>query len=337
MNERLPLVERIRHAVDRWAWALGAWRTRLLEAGWWLGPVARAVAVPPGQDEHAWCIRGARAWSCPAPARPRALALPSRQAVRGEFVLGPLRLGELEQAVTEALWSHAPLPLDRMVAAWCAEPAGVARWRVRWLLVAQSDVQHALAVAGVASDAPVFIVVDGRAWWLRTPGGQRWHRRQRLWDTVAAAAVVLALAAVALPAFVPAALQRQGVVLAMQRAVDLQPRAEPVRQRLDLLRQQAEQWQVLRQASAQAVPVARLIEALAAELPDDTMLDRLEFSGADVRITGLTPNATALLARLAQQPLWAEVRASQASVRDPASGKERFTFELRRAVQEDLR
>jgi general secretion pathway protein L len=72
-----------------------------------------------------------------------------------------------------------------------------------------------------------------------------------------------------------------------------------------------------------------LLDTLAAALPDDTALDRLDINGAEIRIGGLTSNATDLLSLLSKNPNFSSAKATNAAVRDNATNKERFTFELR--------
>ena len=62
----------------------------------------------------------------------------------------------------------------------------------------------------------------------------------------------------------------------------------------------------LRKSIAADVPLASVVEGLSAGLPGDTWLDRIEVNGHEVRITGLTSNATELIAHLSKQPGFAD-------------------------------
>lgn len=109
----------------------------------------------------------------------------------------------------------------------------------------------------------------------------------------------------------------------------LEPKAAPLRQQLDELRQQSLLADELRQSIGTDLPLASVVDRLSETLPDDAWLDRIEINGSEIRIMGLTGNATELIAHLGRQPALAEARATVASVRDNTLNKERFTFEMR--------
>ena len=81
--------------------------------------------------------------------------------------------------------------------------------------------------------------------------------------------------------------------------------------------------------------VIPVVEALSAQLPDDTSLDRLEISASDIRISGITGDVADLTAQLARHAEFADVRSNGASVRDTTTNKERFTFDMRWRGQGD--
>ena len=63
-------------------------------------------------------------------------------------------------------------------------------------------------------------------------------------------------------------------------------------------------------------------------LPSDAWLDRLEASDRQVRMMGLTSDATELMARLSRVPEFSELRATAPTVRDEGQNRERFSFEF---------
>ena len=77
------------------------------------------------------------------------------------------------------------------------------------------------------------------------------------------------------------------------------------------------------------------IDGIAAILPDGAWLDRFEYSGDTVRISGLAPDVAALMADLGKDPHVRDVRTPIATTRDPATGKERFSIELRWLARPD--
>lgn len=127
----------------------------------------------------------------------------------------------------------------------------------------------------------------------------------------------------------PLVLKRQAVVRAVEHVSMLEPKAAPLRQKMDELRRQAELADELRKNISTDLPLASVIDALSAAIPADTWLDRIEVNGSEIKITGLTANATELIGHLGRQPGLVDVRATGANVRDGTLNKERFTFEMR--------
>ena len=141
--------------------------------------------------------------------------------------------------------------------------------------------------------------------------------------------LLVLLAALALPALMPLVLKRQAVVRAVSHVSSLEPQAAPLRQKMDELRRQALLAEELRKNASADVPLASVIDALSVAIPADTWLDRIEVNGSEIRITGLTANATELTSSIARAPGLADVRSTGANVRDGTLNKERFTFEMR--------
>jgi len=322
----MAISHRIRQAADRLAWGLLDWRDRLITHGWW--PARRVVAID--SQGGCWAIRGQRALPLARARTARAILLRADQCLWGRLDLPAMPRRDVPHAVQEALWSQAPLPLPQMACAWSVQPSADGGWQVPWGLAPLDTLTAVRRARQVPDRSPAYLLrADGHACMVRD---EAWMRQQRLrpwWDALGLLALAVVAASTAVLALVPAALQRQGVVGAMQQLRALEPRAAPVRQQLDALRQQATLLQSLRDGHSAAVPVAAILDTLAAALPDDTVLDRVDISGRDIRITGLTPNATALLSRLAGNGALSDLRAPTAAVRDGTSNKERFTFELR--------
>ncbi len=186
-----------------------------------------------------------------------------------------------------------------------------------------------MAQHGFAENAPVYLMRQGRALPVRTAAWQKQYNRQRWMDWLGVGLVLVLLAALSLPALMPLVLKRQAVVRAVEHVSMLEPKAAPLRQKMDELRRQAELAEELRKNISTDLPLASVVDALSAAIPADTWLDRIEVNGSEIRITGLTANATELIGHLGRQPGLVDVRATGANVRDGTLNKERFTFEMR--------
>lgn len=326
MTNETAASDRLARYTDRLLWGLADLRDRLLANGWW--PARRFVAAD-GAGQY-WTVRGWGAKALPRARRIRAVIVDADDCLWGQLRLPALSQRALAAAVSEALIGQSPLPPQHMYCAWRTQPTADGGWLVDWGLVARQRLAELRRAHSLGDHAPAYLRrPDGTVCMVRDSAYAPWQRWQRACDGVGLLCTVLLIASAAALAFMQAALQRQGVVAAMQQIQSLQPQAQPIRQSLDELRAYARVLEALRAGESSSTPAGAIIEALAATLPDDTMLDRIDISGHDIRITGLTPNATDLLSRLSGQGVFADVRATAAAVRDGASRKERFTFELR--------
>ncbi|WP_241777078.1 PilN domain-containing protein [Acidovorax sp. Root275] len=186
-----------------------------------------------------------------------------------------------------------------------------------------------MANHGFAENAPVYLMRQGRALPVRSAAWRKQDRHQRWMDWGGGILLLVLLAVLSLPALMPLVLKRQAVVRAVEHVSMLEPKAAPLRQKMDELRRQAELADELRKNISTDLPLASVIDALSAAIPADTWLDRIEVNGSEIKITGLTANATELIGHLGRQPGLVDVRATGANVRDGTLNKERFTFEMR--------
>lgn len=316
---------RVQAALDRLAWGVGDLKRVLLEHGAW--PAGANAAVAP--DGGRWTVLGGRMRKRTGNRKAVSLLVPESECLSGVVQLPSMPRKALNGAVEEALWRVSPLPPDQIVAAWEAEPDAGGGWAVNWSMCRRSARDQMRTQHGLRDDAAVFLERQGRALPVRDQAWQRQTRRQRWMDGAAVLLLLLTLAALSLPALMPLVLKRQAVVRAVEHVNVLVPQADPLRQKMDELRRQAGLAEELRKNIAADVPLASVVEGLSAGLPGDTWLDRIEINGHEVRITGLTANATELIAHLSKQTAFADVRATGANVRDGALNKERFTFEMR--------
>ena len=310
---------------DRIAWGFGDLRRLLVERGVWPAPGLTLTGAQGGN----WALAGTRLRPLARPGKAAGLLVPEAECLWGELQLPAMPRAALGQAVQEAMWRVSPLPVQDIMTAWRATALAGGAWAVDWGICRASTQQEARQRQGLAENAPVYLERLGRAHPVHGPGLPAMHRRQRWIDGAAIAGLLLMLGALATPALMPLVLKREAVVRALHHVSTIEPQAAPLRLQLDELRARAAVAQSLRQGQASSLPLAAVIEGLSAQLPDDASLDRIEISGADIRITGVANNAADLITQLARLPSFADVRASGPSVRDTSVNKERFTIDLR--------
>lgn len=326
MTGRGQLTLRAQAALDRLAWGFGDLRRALMERGAWPAGKVSAVAA----DGSGWLVTGGRLRKRSGGAGKAAgLLVPESECLWGEVRLPAVQQKVLGGAVQEALWRVSPLPPDQIIAAWTAQPDAQGGWAVQWGMCRRSVRDQLFSQYNLRDDAAVFLVRQGRALPVHGPTWQRLSARQRWMDAGGLVLLAAVLVALALPALMPLILKRQAVVKAVQHVDLLVPKAAPLREKMDELRRQAAVADELRKNVSTDLPLASVIDTLSAVLPGDTWLDRVEVNGPEIRITGLTSNASELITQLGRHPALADVRATGASVREGTSNKERFTFEMR--------
>ncbi|MDR2129464.1 MAG: PilN domain-containing protein [Burkholderiaceae bacterium] len=311
--------------VDRLVWGLLDLRRSLMERGWW--PCALRVATSP-EGRH-WTIAGARVQPGIDGRRAEGLLVPESECLWGHLTLPGISRAQLGDAVQEAMWRVAPLPPQQLVMAWRAEPAGLHAWQVLWGACRRDAVADWAARQHLPPTAPVYLAWQKDALAAAGPGQQATRGQQRALDAMALGVSAMVVFAVLTLALMPLILKRQAVVRAMRHVTVMEQQTGALRQQLDTLRAQAAVAEQLRATASASLPLAATLDRLAQSLPQDTWLDRLDINGDEVRIAGLTDNATDLLAALGKNPAWGAPRATAPSVRDEGQGKERFTFEMR--------
>ena len=317
---------RMQTALDRLAWGFGDLKRALVERGFW--PAASHAVV--ASDGTRWSVAGSRLRSRTGGGRNAGLLVLESDCLWGSVQLPSMPRRNLDGAVQEALWRVSPLPPEQITAAWRAVPDDkTGGWAVDWGMCRRSAHAQWLAQHGLPEQALVYLARQGRALPVRSPAWQRLERRQGWVDGLAAGVLALVLCALALPALMPLVLKRQAVVRAVQHVSQLEPTAAPLRAKLDELRRQALLADELRKSASADLPLASVVEGLSAAIPNDTWLDRIEINGHEIRITGLTSNASELIAQLGRQPSLGDVRSTAANVRDSSFNKERFTLEMR--------
>lgn len=319
------LSHRLRTALDRLAWGFDDLKRALIERGFW--PTYTTVAV--AADGTHWLVTGERVRRAPGNLRATSLLVQESECLWGTLQLPDMLRSAISDSVIEALWRVSPLPPEQVVAGWRAEPSVAGGWTVDWGICRRADIERTLLQRELPTGAPVHLLRHGCAIDVRTSGKRKLQMRQKWVDRATVAFLLFLLGAGALPVLMPLILKRQAVVMAVEHVRKLEPSAAPLRQKLDDLRHQAALAEELRKNIDTDMPLASVVNGLSSAVPVDTWLERIEVNGREIRITGLTSNATELIAHLARQPNLADVRATAANVRDSSLNKERFAFEMR--------
>lgn len=309
---------------DRFMWGLGDLKRAFIAHGWW--PTKNHVGV--SGDGGCWTIIGSSGERCSAGSRPTCLAILESDCLWGQTQLPQMHRQFLDAAVQEALWRQSPLPPGQIVSAWQCEPSPAGGWVVDWGLCRRSLQDDMRSRFNLDGQSLTFLLRHGRALVVRDAASQRRDRRQRMTDWGVSVMLIVTVLAVSTLALMPVVLKRQAVVEAMLQVTALEPKASPLRRQLEALRRQTTVSTELRRSVEAVVPAASVVEALTAALPDDSWLDRMDINGDEIRISGMTPNANALIALIGRNAALADVRATAPNVRDTALNKERFAFEM---------
>ena len=318
------MMGRLRATWGRLAWGWGDLRRVLGAKGLW-----------PQYTTLASTARGAR-WKIVGQSRisvadgaPQALLIDERDVLWGELRLPPVASGALGAAVTEALWRVSPLPPDQVLSAWRATPDAADGWIVDWGVCPLRLVEQGRAELNLPADAPVYLA-RGAAEALPAQGAavQGARQQQRRLDAMAVGGLCVVAAALMVPAVMPLVLKRNAVVRGMSHLTTVEPMAAPLRQKLDELHELGTLSSALDAERQHSLPLASAVERLAQVLPTDAWLDRLEASDRQVRMMGLTPDATELMARLSRVAEFGDLRTTAPTVRDEGQNRERFALEF---------
>lgn len=323
MTARGQLHHRVRRGQDRLAWGFADLRREMAERGLW---PARALALE-SIDGQRWSLTGTRLRSRGKTSKASGLLIPENECLWGTANLPDVSRQSLTQALEETLWRVSPLPRDQIVVAWEAQPSSDGGWTVEWGLCSRSKCDSWRVERGLSADVPVFFARRGRAFAVRS--GKPQKALQHWMQALIGVLGVCTIAIMVSPALMPLVLEREAVRKSVRHIVEQEPLSIPIRHKLDDLRLHADLAAELRIQLESDLPLASLIEALTQVVPDDTWLDRIDINGREVRITGLTGNTTDLIAQVGRQPMFADVRATVASVRDSTLNKERFTLDMR--------
>jgi general secretion pathway protein L len=207
--------------------------------------------------------------------------------------------------------------------------AAAQRIAVEVTLVPKPTVDEALTVVrrlGLTAERVDVVnpaVDDGHSGNLlpRATGAER-GAANRLTHWLAAAAIVLATMAVALPF---AATQRKAAAMTEEFA-GLRDRLQISEKLQKQLQTMHEEQGFLADRKAQTPTVSALLLETTGILPDDTWLTEFRVDGAGVEIAGVTASASALIGMLEQSGVFRNTSFRSPITSDPATGRERFSI-----------
>ena len=260
---------------------------------------------------------------------PQSLVILEVDCLWGESRLPAMSRVALESAVAELLWRESPVPLEQMVAAWRLQPSTDGFWTVEWVICRRALQASLMQKFSLPQHSLTFLARGTKAILVQDQAASRSGKKQRLFNLLGVTLICLTALSLCLLALTPIAIKRQGAVQATETLGALDASAAPLRQKLDLLRQQTKVAAELKRSMDTAVPSAVVVEALSGALPDDTWLDRIDINESEIRIGGVAANANDLITYLGRSGLFSDVKATAPNVRDASLNKERFSFEMK--------
>jgi general secretion pathway protein L len=271
----------------------------------------------------------ARPIAAPPSVRFSAVELADDTVLRRSLLLPRLTEEEVRQAVELDVRAASPFPEDDV--AWGYHVERGDRLRVEIALTSRQLIERQLEaleprLGGVVPEVWVSgerpIVLPGYGETARLASARRMR-----WALFALLAVTTLLTAAL--AVTPTLQLRERTLEAVRKSDELSRAVAPQVQMRDEIARLGEQIALLRKASEQRQDIVALLDQVTRQLPDDAVLNRLELSGATIRITGQADNAAQLLQTLGANPAFREVRAPAGITRAPAGSKEGFTIEFR--------
>ncbi|TYC60128.1 fimbrial assembly protein [Zoogloea oleivorans] len=261
-----------------------------------------------------------------------AIELPEDLVLRRFQVLPRLSEADLGAAVALDARSASPFPENDLV--WGFSRRGVTdgdQLRIESVLASRSQIQKRLAALGLGETAGQPEVWAGGLQPIIIRGFGESDRKSLGWRARWLFFFLLALGLILTAAITltPLLQLRAQVIDANTRNQRLVNNAAPqVRLRADLVKLNLDLERVNGFVANYANPLLTLDE-LSLLLPDDVLVNTLEFKGNIVRLSGQAANAAKLLDLLGAQPGYQEVKAPSATTRVQGSGKEYFTIEFK--------
>jgi len=278
-----------------------------------------------------------------AASRATAVELPEDSVLVRELVLPMLAEADLARAVALEVAAASPFLPDDTVHGFAVLSRQGQSQRVALALSSRASVarylDELLAAPGQPAEPPrpvpeVWVSLSASALqpgpYIALAGfgeAQRLRRQQR-GRTLRLGLILLALFWL-VPALTASTLQlSHRARLAEAQFATLSKKAAPaVAQRTELVTQ-LDGLKDLNEILQERVEPLRVIALMTETLPDDTWLQSLQIQGTKITLQGLTPSAAALMQKLSTEPLFKEVKAPSAAVRQPGAAKEAFNIEF---------
>jgi general secretion pathway protein L len=132
--------------------------------------------------------------------------------------------------------------------------------------------------------------------------------------------IILLASSVVLPV-VQKRMRIEAMELALEEAVVRAKSVQSLRDRIDQLQKES---QFLNEQYLKRPSIVQIIRELTDVLPDDTWLNRLDISGAELQVQGQSETAALLIQLIESSPLFTNVRFRSAVVKVPRSNTEQF-------------
>jgi general secretion pathway protein L len=258
---------------------------------------------------------------CPA----LTVRLPAELALQKVVAL-PLAAEEnLRQVLTFEMDRQTPFKTDQVYFDYevLARDSAARRLRVRLTTVPRRAMDAVLGKLEVLGVQPDRVEVVGTAAVNLLPPERRQargHGSRRLHLALGAVAVLLLLAAVAIPLWQ----EWQQVLTLRPQVASAQREAEQVLSLRDSLDRAIKESRLVLDKRRQTPLLVDVLNQLTHLLPDGTWLSSFELKGNELRIQGESTGASALVGVLEASPRFSQVRFSSPVTQNPATGRERF-------------
>lgn len=278
----------------------------------------------------------------PSRARSTAVLAPEAIVLRSERVLPALDPDDLAAAIALQAAELSPFDEADTVHGWQTRVRADGRLDVTIAIASRTHVSaHVAALAartaesppssdlGLAGEAPQFEVwADGKPPIVLRGFAEaaRLARQARGRRTLFAMLLIAASLSIALAA-TPVLVQSQRLGHARSALQTLQSATHAILGERESLVRTSDKLNVLARVLEEDADLPTLLESLTRTLPDDAYLQRLEVSGRQVRIAGVSDNAAQLIDRLGDQPRFVEVR-TPSPISRGRDGRESFSVEF---------
>lgn len=263
----------------------------------------------------------------------RAVELPEELLLRRSLVMPRLSDADLDAAVALDARSASPFTENDLVWGFARRAGGASddRLKLESVLSSRSQIErYLLALGGTEAKSFPEVWAGGESpIVVRGFGENDRRRRGGVYRGAVLALALLAVLLVAALALTPLLQLRMQVLDAMARNQTLLKSSTPqAALRADLMRFNANLELVNDFVVSYANPLV-VLDDLSRLLPDDVVVNTLEFKGSTVRVSGQASNPAKLLDILAAQPGYQEVKAPSATTRVQGSSKEYFAIEFK--------